>query len=300
MSTEKRQYNTVVSQAKKGVPGFAIAYAKFIEKATIDQSSKSLIINYSRSLAYVALHFNRAPHLISVEEINSYLYRMMVHEQCSLTYFKHAVFALRYWFRLFDMEDKAIQMPPVKKEKKLPVVLSKQECKELFRAPRNLKHRFLLAFAYAGGLRMNELRMLKITDIDVQRNQVFIRNGKGRKQRYVGLSKFIAQKLPFYFKEINPRLYLFEGLTPGEPMGERSIQYIITEALQKTNIQKQVSMHTLRHSYATHLLEDGIDIHTIQHLLGHADLQTTLVYLHVAQVKIKPAHSPLDSLYNIV
>ena len=147
---------------------------------------------------------------------------------------------------------------------------------------------------------MNELRMLKITDIDVQRNQVFIRNGKGRKQRYVGLSKFIEQKLPFYFKEINPRLYLFEGLTPGEPMGERSIQYIITEALQKTNIKKQVSMHTLRHSYATHLLEDGIDIHTIQHLLGHAHLQTTLIYLHVAQVKIKPAHSPLDSLYNIV
>jgi integrase/recombinase XerD len=147
MHSTKRQYNTVVSQAKKGVPGFAIAYAKFIEKATIDQSSKGLIVNYSRSLAYIALHFNRVPHQISVEEINSYLYRMMVHEQCSLTYFKHAVFSLRYWFRLFGMEDKAIQMPPVKKEKKLPVVLSKQECKELFKAPRNLKHRFLLAFA---------------------------------------------------------------------------------------------------------------------------------------------------------
>jgi len=300
MSTEKRQYNTVVSQAKKGVPGFASAYAKFIEKATIDQSSKSLIVNYSRSLAYVALEFNRVPHEVTVEEINSYLYRMMVHEQCSITYFKHAVFALRYWFRLFDMEEKAIQMPPVKKEKKLPVVLSKQECKELFKAPRSLKHRFLLAFAYAGGLRMNELRLMKITDADLHRNQVHIRQGKGRKDRYVGLSKLIAQKLPLYIQEVGPKVYLFEGLTPGEPMGERSIQYIITEALQKTSIKKQVSMHTLRHSYATHLLEDGIDIHTIQHLLGHAHLQTTLIYLHVAQVKIKPAHSPLDSLYNIV
>lgn len=300
MRSTKRQYNTVVLQAKKGVPGFAIAYAKFIEKATIDQSSKSLIVNYSRSLAYIALHFNRNPHLISVEEINSYLYRMMVHEQCSLTYFKHAVFGLRYWFRLFDMEDKAIQMPPVKKEKKLPVVLSKQECKELFKAPRNLKHRFLLAFAYAGGLRMNELRLLKITDADLQRSQVHIRQGKGRKDRYVGLSKLIKEKLPLYLREVQPKVYLFEGLTPGEPMGERSIQYIITEALQKTNIKKQVSMHTLRHSYATHLLEDGIDIHSIQHLLGHADLTTTMVYLHVAQVKLKPAHSPLDSLYNIM
>ena len=105
----------------------------------------------------------------------------MVHELCSLTYFKHAVFGLRYWFRLFNMEDKAIQMPPVKEEKKLPVVLSKQECKELFKAPRTLKHRFLLAFAYAGGLRMNELRLLKITDVDAQRNQVHIRRGKGGK-----------------------------------------------------------------------------------------------------------------------
>jgi site-specific recombinase XerD len=225
---------------------------------------------------------------------------MMVHEKCSLTYFKHAVFALRYWFRLFDMEDKAIQMPPIKKEKKLPVVLSRQECKELFKAPVNLKHRFLLAFAYAGGLRMNELRLIKINDVDVQRRQVHIRHGKGRKQRCVTLSKLLTDKLPQYISKIKPQQYLFEGLTAGEPMGQRSIQYIISEALQKTSIQKQVSMHTLRHSFATHLLEDGVDIHTIQHLLGHADLIQTLVYLHVAQVKSKPAHSPLDTLYNII
>jgi hypothetical protein len=117
MSTIKKEYNTIVTQAKKGVPGFAIAYAKFIEKVTINQSSKSLIVNYSRSLAYVSLHFSRCPHEVSVEELNSYLYRMMVHQNCSLTYFKHAVFAPRYWFRLYDMEEKAIQMPPVKKKK---------------------------------------------------------------------------------------------------------------------------------------------------------------------------------------
>jgi integrase/recombinase XerD len=298
--TTKRQYNTVLSQAKKGVPGFALAYGKFIEKTTLAQSSKGLIVNYSRSLAYIALHFGRVPHQISVDEINAYLYSMMVHEKCSLTYFKHAVFALRYWFRLFDMEDKAIQMPPIKKEKKLPVVLSRQECKELFKAPVNLKHRFLLTFAYGGGLRMNELRLIKISDVDLHRRQVHIRHGKGLKQRLVTLSKLLSDKLPHYISAIKPTLYLFEGLTPGQPMGQRSIQYIISEALQKTSIQKQVSMHTLRHSFATHLLEDGVDIHTIQHLLGHADLIQTLVYLHVAQVKNKPAHSPLDTLYNII
>jgi len=298
--TTKRQYNTVLSQAKKGVPGFALAYGKFIEKTTLEQSSRGLITNYSRSLAYIALHFGRVPHHISVEEINAYLYSMMVHEKCSLSYFKHAVFALRYWFRLFDMEDKAIQMPPIKREKKLPVVLSRQECKELFKAPANLKHRFLLAFAYGGGLRMNELRLIKISDVDLHRRQVHIRHGKGRKQRCVTLSKLLCDKMPHYLKQIKPQLYLFEGLTPGQPMGQRSIQYIISEALPKTSIQKQVSMHTLRHSFATHLLEDGVDIHTIQHLLGHADLVQTLVYLHVAQVKNKPAHSPLDTLYNII
>ena len=298
--TPTRQYNTVLSQAKKGVPGFTLAYGKFIEKTTLEQSSKGLITNYSRSLAYIALHFGRVPHQVSVEEINAYLYSMMVHEKCSLTYFKHAVFALRYWFRLFDMEDKAIQMPPIKKEKKLPVVLSRQECKTLFKSPVNLKHRFLLAFAYAGGLRMNELRLIKISDVDVQRRQIHIRHGKGRKQRCVSLSKLLTQKLPFYLSQVKPTVYLFEGLTPGQPMGQRSIQYIISDALQKTAIQKQVSMHTLRHSFATHLLEDGVDIHTIQHLLGHADLIQTLVYLHVAQVKTKPAHSPLDTLYDLV
>ena len=300
MTTIKKEYNTIVSQAKKGVPGFANAYAKFIEKVTINQSSKSLIVNYSRSLAYVALHFSRCPHQVSVEELNGYLYRMMVHENCSLTYFKHAVFALRYWFRLHDMEEKAIQMPPVKKDKKLPVVLSKQECKELFKAPRSLKHRFILTMAYGAGLRMNELRLLKITDVDVQRMQVHIRQGKGRKDRYAPLSKLLAEKLPLYLETVKPQTWLFEGNTPGQPMGERSIQYIINEALPKTNISKQVSMHTLRHSFATHLLEDGIDIHSIQHLLGHSDLVTTMVYLHVAQVKAKPVHSPLDTLYNLL
>jgi site-specific recombinase XerD len=111
------------------------------------------------------------------------------------------------------------------------------------------------------------------------------------------LSEFIAQKLPHYLTEVKPKVYLFEGQTPAFVMGERSIQYVINEALKKTDIKKQVSMHTLRHSYATHLLEDGVDIYSIQRLLGHSDIRTTIVYLHVAQVVPKQAHSPLDTLY---
>lgn len=124
--------------------------------------------------------------------------------------------------------------------------------------------------------------------------------GKGKKDRYVILSNIIADKLPIYLNEVKPKTYLFEGLTPGEPMGERSIQYVVNEAVPKTSIQKNVSMHTLRHSFATHLLEDGIDIYSIQKLLGHSHIQTTIIYLHIAQVKPHLAHSPLDSLYQRV
>jgi integrase/recombinase XerD len=300
MSFKKNDYYTLVQQACDTVPGFKIQYQQFIEKATLAQSSKSLLTNYSRSIAQVALHFNQPPHAISADELNSYLYRLCVHEGKSEGYFKQAVYGLRYWLRMFNQNEIALRMPPVKKKHTLPEVLSKEECKQLFKAPRLLKHRFLLAFAYSAGLRMNELRLLKITDVDVHRKQIHIRQGKGKKDRYVILANIIADKLAAYLNEVKPKTYLFEGLTPGEPMGERSIQYIINEAVTKTSIQKNISMHTLRHTFATHLLEDGIDIHSIQKLLGHRHIQTTIIYLHIAQVKPHLAHSPLDSLYQRV
>lgn len=299
MSFKKENYYTTVQRARDVVPGFREAYALFIERVTLMQNSKSTITNYSRNLAHLALDFGRVPHEVSVDEINSYLYRKTVHENFSASYYKHTVYGLRFWFRLFGLNEKAVQMPVVKDPETLPTVLSKQELKELFKAPRWFKHRFLLAVAYSAGLRMNELRHLKIKDIDLDRKQIHIRMGKGKKDRYVILSDIIAQKLPDYLREVKPLVYLFEGQTPGQVMGERSIQYIINEALKKSSIQKDVSMHTLRHSFATHLLEDGIDVYSIQRLLGHSDIRTTMVYLHVAQVVPKWVHSPLDSLYGL-
>jgi integrase/recombinase XerD len=297
MSFKKNDYYTLVQQACDGVPGFRQAYSMFVEHAAIHQKSKSLVINYSRNIAQLALHFGTVPHLVSTDEINSYLYRISVHEGKSEGYFKQTVHGLRYWFRVFGNEAAALRMPPLKKRQSLPTVLAKQECKELFKAPPSLKHRFLLAFAYSTGLRMNELRLIKCADVDVLRTQVHVRMGKGKKDRYVPLARFIAEKLPLYLAQVQPKTYLFEGLSPGEPMGMRSIQYIVNEALAKTTIQKDVSMHTLRHSYATHLLEDGVDIYSIQRLLGHRNIQTTIIYLHIAHVKPQLAHSPLDSLY---
>ena len=130
----QRKYNTLVSQAKTNVPGFKDAYALFVQRVSIDQKSKSLISNYGRSLASIALHFGKVPHQITVEEINAYLYRMTVHEKLSASYFKQVVYGLRHWFRLFGMEEQAIAMPSIKKEEKLPLVLSKEECKFFFTA----------------------------------------------------------------------------------------------------------------------------------------------------------------------
>jgi site-specific recombinase XerD len=254
--------------------------------------------NYGRNVAHLSLHFGRSPESVSVEEINSYLYHKAVYEKTCESYIKHTVFGMRMWLRMYGKADEAIRIPVMKKSHTLPEVLSKNECKELFKSPKSFKHRFLLAFAYSTGMRLSELRFVKISDIDIDRMQVRIRQGKGKKDRYVVLSQYIKTKLPGYLEACKPEIYLFEGNTPGHEMCERSIQNIMMEAVKKTNIKKQASLHTLRHSFATHLLEDGVDLYTIQNLLGHSQLRSTIIYLHIARVLPKSAKSPLDTLYN--
>ena len=297
MAFKKSDYYTLAQRACDLVPGFQAAWVQFVQHATIHQRSHSLTVNYGRNIAQVALRFGKVPHLIPVQEINTYLFQVSATEGKSEGYFRQTVFGLRYWYRVFGQEADALRLPPLRNKKTLPTVLSKRECRLLFEAPRLLKHRFLLAFAYSAGLRMNELRMLKRTDVDTDRMQIHIRMGKGKKDRYVPLSRIIAEELLHYLDGLRPVTYLFEGLTPGEPMGRRSMQYIMMKALSRTEIAKRVSMHTLRHSYATHLLEDGLDIFSIQRLLGHSQIQTTIMYLHIARIGHQLGHSPLDSLY---
>jgi site-specific recombinase XerD len=291
---KKTEFYGVVSQAQDMVPGFKEGYRKFKLRGL----SKGLLTNYGRNVAQLALHFGRCPELVSLEEINCYLYHRAVEEKVCESYIKHTVFGMRMWLRMYGKDDEAIRIPVMKKTQTLPEVLSKEECKELFKAPKSIKHRFLLAFTYSTGLRLNELRFVKISDIDINRMQFRVRQGKGKKDRYVVLSCYIKAKLPFYMETYKPETYLFEGNTPGHEMCERSIQNIMMEAVKKTNIRKAVSLHALRHSFATHLLEDGVDLYTIQHLLGHSQIRSTIVYLHIARVLPKSAKSPLDTLYS--
>ena len=196
------------------------------------------------------------------------------------------------------MDDQRIKLPVIRHTKKLIVVFSRPELKLLFKAPKSLKYRIVLSLIYSAGLRISELCNLKITDIDSERMQLQVRNSKGNKSRYVILSNCILIGLRKYMLSDEPSVYLFNGKTKGKPLGTGSIQQSFRQAMKATKINKEASVHTLRHSYATHLLEDGVDIVTIKELLGHSNIETTMRYLHVAKISHANAHSPLDTLYN--
>lgn len=204
---------------------------------------------------------------------------------------------MRFLFRIHDLEDKAIKLPSLKKENKLPVVLSPQECKLLFKSGRILKHRVLLSFIYSAGLRLKEVRNIKICDVDFDRMMIHIKQTKYNKDRYVPLSPLISKGLKKYIEAYNPKVYLFNGRSIGSQLSDHGVQWSMRECVKRSGIKKQASMHTLRHSYATHLLEQGMDIDTLSKLLGHSHLSTTMVYLHVARLGVSKTFSPFDGIY---
>jgi len=262
----------------------------------INGGSPSTLGNYLRSIARLSLYFNKLPLELEDNEINDYLLMLHQTQAPSYSYFKIAVYALRYLFRLYDRDDRAIRLPSIQRIKSLPVVLSKQECKALFKTPRLLKHRILLALIYSAGLRISEVHRLEQRDVDLDRMLIHIRKSKYKKDRCLPLSVYLKQGLQKYYAACCPDRWVFNG-RPHEPLSQKGIQFVLRESVKKTAIQKPVTVHTLRHSYATHLLEDGLDIVTIKELLGHEHIATTMVYLQITPVQLHKAHSPLDSLY---
>jgi len=198
---------------------------------------------------------------------------------------------------MLGMNDKAVHLPHLKRERKLPVVLNRQECIAVFKAPELLKHRVLLSLIYSAGLRAGEASRLMIKDIDSGRMMIHIRQSKYNKDRYVPLSPLILKGLRKYFNACHPLDYLFNGNEPGSPLSVRGMQWVLREAVKKCKLQKGITLHTLRHTYATHLLEEGMDIVTIKELLGHERIETTMVYLHVAKPNRSNVFSPFDRLY---
>ena len=196
------------------------------------------------------------------------------------------------------MNKNAIALPSLKKDTKLPIILNQQELKELFAAPTLLKQRIVLTLIYSAGLRGQEVINLKISDIDFERKTIHIRQSKYKKDRIVPLAESMAIGLKKYLKAENPHIWMFNGKEPDGRYSVRGLSWVMRENLKKTSITKEVNLHSLRHSYATHLLEQGLNIVTLKELLGHAEITTTMIYLHVAQCPLIKAHSPLDTLYN--
>lgn len=294
----KKNNITIVEQAIHAVPGFKNAVSKLEQQVTLRGQSKSTLNNYIRRIALFVIHFQALPESIPEEGINEYLVSLARDPRSpSRSSFKHMVYGLRYYYRLLGDNKRAIALPSLKKETKLPVILNRSELKELFRAPTLLKQRIVLALIYSAGLRGQEAINLKISDIDFERKTVHIRQSKYKKDRIVPLSDYMAKGLKKYLKAENPHVWLFNGKGPDGRYSVRGLSWVLRENLKKTSITKQANLHSLRHSYATHLLEDGVNIVTLKGLLGHADITTTMIYLHVAQCDIVKAHSPLDTLY---
>ncbi len=263
--------------------------------------SRSTLTNYSRCLARMALHFNCNPLDLDEEQVMDYLYHVKTQSSTpSSSYFKHTVYGLRFAYRAMGMPEKQVFLPKMKFPKKLPVVLSQQEVKRLLKSPGLLKHRLVLGLLYGCGLRRQELCNIKIRDADLDRKMLHIREGKGRKDRYVPLGENLSRGIKTYLEAENPYLWLFNGKTNTGQLQQftgAGVRWVVKESVRKSGIKKKVSSHTLRHTYATHLLEMGMDIITLKDLLGHVDVQTTLMYLHIAQLGREKTFSPLDRLY---
>ncbi len=216
----------------------------------------------------------------------------------SHAYVNQAISALR--FLVADVlkwpTEEASYLRP-KKEKKLPYVLSEQEVLRVLKALNNLKHRTMLFLAYSSGLRVSEVVRLKLTDLDWDRGIISVRQGKGKKDRHTLLSRAAWELVQQYMKSEKPSAWLFPGQYPGTHLHERSLQKVFTEALTRSGVKKKVGIHVLRHSFATHLLENGTDLRFIQELLGHANPSTTERYTHVSTKNLKKIQSPLDRIY---
>jgi len=242
-------------------------------------------------------HFMRPPNQLGLEQIHQYQLHLTRERQVSWGVFNQSVAALRFFYGVtLDRDWDVKRIPYQKTGRKLPIVLSQAEVKALLDTVTNIKHRALLMTTYAAGLRVSEVVNLRVADIDSQRMMLRIEQGKSRKDRYLMLSDKLLTVLRQYWKVAQPEHWLFPGQIPGRHLTRSSVQRVFYKARNAAGITKKVSVHCMRHSFATHLLENGVNIRKIQMLLGHKGLSSTQVYTHVASDYLENTPSPLDIL----
>lgn len=271
---------------------------QFIRWLSAKRYSSSTIDTYSKALQLFLVYYRHKEICeITNADVLDFNNDYILKKKLSASYQNQVINAIKLYFRTVrgaKIEVDKIDRP--KKPKILPNVLSKEEIKKILEAHNNIKHKTMLCLIYSCGLRRSELLHLKPQDVDSKRNIVLIKQSKGKKDRITPLSGKILDLLRQYYKVFRPKIWLFEGNIAGEPYNEQSLQSVLKLALKKAEITKPVTLHWLRHSYATHLLESGTDLRYIQELLGHNSSKTTEIYTHVSTKSLQQIKSPFDDL----
>jgi len=269
---------------------------RFIRDLRLRNYSESTIKSYVGHIKRMGQHFNRCPSELSSDQIKEYL-NFQLEKGMSWSSVNLILSACNCLYKeTLNNSEKIESIKRPKSRKTLPVVLSREEVSVLLGSIRNVKHRALMMTIYSAGLRSGEACRLNLTDIDSKRMRIAVRNGKGHKDREVILSEKLLEYLRYYARLYCPKQYLFYGRDISQPISKSTVGKVFKKTLRRCGIRKNASVHTLRHSYATHLLDRGIDLRIIQQLLGHKSIKTTLLYCHLAKDRFGNTKSPLDDL----
>jgi site-specific recombinase XerD len=272
----------------------------YLERLERLRYSESTIKTYSKYMKDFCTAFKDSDLTItSIDEINEYLHQQVLNNIISISQQNQLINAIKFYYeKVLGKSKEHYKLERPRKQKQLPKVLSKNEILSIIKQCRNIKHKCILALIYSAGLRRNELINIRITDIISERNQILIHKGKGNKDRYSILSPHLLIELREYYKIHKPQKWLFEGQMPASQYSATSIRNILDYASKKAGIKRRITPHMLRHSFATHLLEQGVDLRYIQVLLGHGSSKTTEIYTHVSNREIGKIINPLDELWN--
>jgi integrase/recombinase XerD len=269
---------------------------RFLDDLRLRNYSPRTLETYVSCVARFAQHFGRSPDQLGSEEIRTYQLHLL-EQGASWCRFNQTVSALRFLYRVTLGREEAMPVIPYgKRPKRLPCVLSPEEVLRLLDATPPGRYRTLFQTTYACGLRLNEVIHVRVADIDRERMVLHVRQGKGDKERLLPLSPRLLDELRGYWRQYRPRLWLFPRRSGSNPVHENSVQKLCQRLLKEVGITKPASFHTLRHSFATHLLEAGVDVVTLQKLLGHTSLNTTALYLHLTSNRLHQTPSLLDLL----
>lgn len=260
--------------------------------------SERSVKTYTASMSKLAKYFNLSPDKVSIDQFKDFLHHLISEEKLSVSTINQTISAFKILRQdVLGLEWEPVRIKRPRREKKLPVVLTIGEISRMISLTTNIKHRALLAVAYTSGLRREETRTLKAVDIDSAGMRIHVVSGKGKKDRYTLLSQKALELLRIYYKLERPAKYLFEPTgKKGQCMGQQTINHIAKIAAKRAGIKKKISFHTLRHCFATHLLEKGVNLRLIQQFMGHSSIKTTAIYLHIANINPGSVTSPLDDM----